>query len=60
MEAVAQLDEDFPRVEEVRSAKGKAVVEQNAAVGDIDGTHGDGETLAEIFAQRQVKGCVAL
>ncbi len=52
MEAVAQLDEELPRVEKVRSAKCEAVVEQNAAVGDIDGAHGDGQALAEIFAQR--------
>ena len=36
VEAVAHLDEKFARVEEVRSAERKTIVQQDAAVGDID------------------------
>jgi hypothetical protein len=39
VEAIAQLNEDFARVEIVGAAKGEAVVEKGAAVGDVDSVH---------------------
>ena len=60
MKAVAQLNEDFARIEIVRAAEGEAVVEQHAAVGDVDGLKIDGEALAKLPAERQIKGCVRL
>src|SRR6266849_2143564 len=58
VETIAQLHEDFARIEEVGAAKGKTVVKQDAAVGDIDALHVDGESLAELFAEREVEGGV--
>jgi hypothetical protein len=60
METVAQLDKKFARIQVVRAAKGKAVVEQNAAVGDIDALQVEGESFAETFAERKVKCSVWL
>jgi hypothetical protein len=52
VKAIAQLDENFARFEKVRAAEGEAVVEQHAAIGDVDGLQIDGEALAELFAER--------
>jgi hypothetical protein len=40
METVAQLKEDFARVEEMGSTEGKAVVKQDAAVCDVECVYG--------------------
>src|SRR6266404_3585165 len=42
------------------AAEGKAVVEQDAAIGDIDALHVDGESLAELLPEREVEGGVRL
>lgn len=60
MEAVAELEEKFARIEEVSAAEGEAVVEKKAAVGDVDGLKAGGEAFAEIFAERQVESGVRL
>ena len=60
MKAVAHLDEDFARIEIVRAAEGEAVVEEHAAVGDVDDLEIDGEAFAKLSAERQVKSCVGL
>jgi hypothetical protein len=60
MKTVANLDVDFARVQVVSSAEGEAVVEQDAAVGDIDGLQVYGEFVAKLFAERKVKGGVRL
>ena len=60
METIAQLDEDFARVEVVRAAEGETVVEQHAAVSNIHGLQIDGKALTEVFAERQIKGGVRL
>ena len=60
METVAHLDKNFARIQVVGAAKGKAVVEQDAAVGGVDGLQVERELLAETLAQRKVKGGVRL
>ena len=60
MKAIAQLDEHFARLEKVRAAEGEAVVEQHAAIGDVDGLQIDGEALAELLAEREIKRGVRL
>src|SRR5260370_27746849 len=42
------------------AAEGEAVVEQDAAVGDVDGLQVDGKFVAELFAERNVEGGVRL
>src|SRR5580700_5421915 len=60
MEAVANLRVDFARVQVMGSAEGEAVVEQDAAVGDVDALQVDGESFAETFAERKVESSVGL
>jgi len=60
MEAVAELEKDLPRVEEVGAPEGEAVVEQHAAVGNVDGLQVGGESFAETFAERKIEGSVRL
>ena len=60
METVAQLDKKFSRIQVVRAAKRKAVVEQDTAIGDVQGFKVESEALAETFTERQVKGSVRL
>src|SRR2546429_3673534 len=60
METVAQLDENFARIQVVRASKGKAVVEHHAAIGDVQGLHVQREALAETLPERQVKCRVRL
>jgi len=59
VEAVAELEEDFARVEEMRAAKSEAVVEEHAAVRDVDGLDTGGKTVTETLAQRQIEGGMA-
>ena len=40
------------------AAEGQAVVEEESAVGNVQGIDGDGETLAEVLAQRHVERSV--
>src|ERR1700682_713232 len=51
MKTVANLDVDFARVQIVSSAEGKTVVEQNAAIGNVDGLQIGGEFLAKLLAE---------
>jgi len=60
VEAIAHLDKDFARFEEVCAAKSEAIVEQHTAVGDIDRLNVDREALAEMFAKRKIKSSVRL
>jgi len=60
METVAQLDKNFPRIQVVRASKGKAVVEQHAAIGDVQSLNVQREALAETLPERQVKGRMRL
>src|SRR6266851_5572337 len=60
METIAQLDKDFPRIQEVGAAESETVVEQDAVVGDVDGLQVGGEFFAETFAERKVKSGVRL
>ena len=52
MKMKAQLDEDFPRIQIVRPAKSKTIVQQHAPVGYVDPLHIHGEPFAKIFAYR--------
>lgn len=58
MKAVAQLDEELARIDIVRAAEGKAVVEKHAAVGDVDGLEIHREALAKFPAECQIKSGV--
>jgi hypothetical protein len=49
VKAVANLDEDFAWIYKVCAAKGEAVVEQDAAVSDVDSVHADREFLRKIL-----------
>src|SRR5215472_752272 len=60
VEAVAQLDENLARVDVMRAAEGEAVVEQHAAVGDVEGLHNGGESLTKTPAKREIKCGVRL
>src|SRR6202007_3146936 len=44
----------------MRAAKGEAVVEEHAAVGNVDGLQVDREALAKLFAERQIESDVRL
>ena len=52
MKMKAQLDEEFPRIEIVRPAKSKTIVQQHAPVGYVDPLHIDGKPFAKVFAYR--------
>src|SRR5690348_9697624 len=52
MKMKPQLDEDFPRIQIVRPAKSKTIVQQHAPVGYVDPLHVDGQPFAKIFAYR--------
>ncbi len=60
METIAQLDENFARVQVVRSAKSKTIVEEDAAVGDVDALQVEGESFTETLAKGKVEGGVRL
>lgn len=60
MKAIARLDEDFARFEKMRATEGEAIVEQHAAIGDVDGLQIDRQALAELLAEREVKRSVRL
>ena len=60
VETVANLDEEFARIQVMSAAEGKAVVEQHPAVGDIDALNVDRESFAETFPERKVKRRVRL
>ena len=51
MKPIAQLNENFARVKVVSAAEGEAIVEKDAAVGDVCGLQVEGEAFAEIFAK---------
>jgi hypothetical protein len=60
METIAQLGIDFAGIEIMGSAAGEAVVEQNAAVSDVQGIRPQGELFAEVFGQRKIESGVRL
>src|SRR5216684_7106519 len=60
VETITQLDKNFARIQVVGAAKGKAVVEEDAAVGDVDALQVDGKPFAETLADRKVESGVRL
>ena len=60
METAAQLDKKFARIQVVSAPKGKTVVEQDAAVGDVHRLNVYREPFAETLAQRKIKRGVRL
>ena len=60
VEAVAHLDEDFPRIQIVRSTEGEAVVQQHAAIGDVDALYVHREPFAKTLAERKIERGVRL
>ena len=55
MEPVTQLDENFPWIAEVESAKGQAVVQHHAAVSHIQSGYRHREIFPEVLAEREIK-----
>src|SRR5579863_6335056 len=55
VEAVAEFNINFARVVPVESTEGDAVIEFDAAVGDVDGVERGGDALAEIFAEGKIE-----
>ena len=58
VEAVTQLDENFPRIVPVETAEGLTVIEVHPAIGHIQGVQRCGESVAEILAEGKIEGCV--
>jgi len=58
MEAIAQLDENFPWIVPVEPSEGLAVIEIHPAIGHIRGVQRCGEPVAEILAKRKIEGRV--
>src|SRR5664279_145672 len=59
VEPIAKFDKNFARVIPVETSEGGAVVEFDAAVGDVQRVQRGGDALAEILAQRQIEGGVS-
>ena len=55
VEAVAEFGGELAGVVEVEAAEGEAVVEQDAAVGEVGGGDGGGEVFAEGLAEERSK-----
>ena len=60
METIAHLDEEFAGIQVVGAAEGETVVEEDAAVGEVDGLNVQGEAFAETFSEREVDSGVWL
>src|SRR6266481_8985125 len=60
MKTVANLYEDFARIEVMGAAESKAVVEQHAPVGDVHALQVNGEPFAKTLTERKVKRSVRL
>ena len=60
MKSVANLDKNFAGIQKVRSAKGEAVIQQNAAVCHVDTLHIYGNSLAKILADGEIERGVRL
>lgn len=60
MKPVANLDKNFAGIQIVRSAKGEAVIQQNAAVCHVDTLNIYGDPLAKILADGEVERGVRL
>ena len=56
MEAITKFNINLAGVVPVESAEGDAVVEFDAAVGDVDGVKRGGKALAKILAERKIEG----
>src|SRR5258708_7826601 len=55
MEAIAQLDVNFPRVIPVEAAERLAVVKIHPAIRDIQGVQGCRESVVEILAEGEIE-----
>lgn len=60
MKTVAHLRVEFARVQVVSSAESKTIVEQDAAVGDVQGLNVYGKLLTKTLSQREIKCGVRL
>ena len=60
LKSVANLDKDFAGIQIVRSAKGETVIQQNAAVRDVDALNTQGKALAKVLADGEVECRVRL
>ena len=58
MEAIAQLDVNFPRVIPVEAAERLAVVKIHPAIRDVQGVQRCGESVVEILAEGEVEAVV--
>jgi len=55
MKAVVHLHKNLTRIQVVRAAEGKAVVQQNPPVGNIRRIQRNGESFAKVFAESQIE-----
>src|SRR5258708_1007214 len=60
VKTVAQLDKNLARIQEVGAAESKTVVEQHAAIGDVETLNVHGKFLAKALADGEVERCVRL
>ena len=60
VKVIADLDEDLPRIQIMRSAESEAVIEQHAAIRNVDPVYAHREFLAKRLAERQIKRRVRL
>src|SRR5271168_2146087 len=60
VETVANLGDDLARIQKVRASERETVIEEHAAVGDVDPLHVDGETFPKALADSKIKRRVRL
>src|SRR5260370_2492741 len=58
VKAVTKFNINLPRIIPMEATESDAVVELDAAVGDIHGIQRGGEALPEVFADRKIEGRV--
>ena len=58
MESIAELDINLPGLVPMEATEGLAVVQIHTAVSGVQRIQRRGESLAEILADREIKGCV--
>ena len=58
MESVAELEIDLPWVVPMEATEGLAVVEVDSAVGHVQDIQRCRKSLAKIFTDREIEGCV--
>ncbi len=58
MKTIAQLREDFAGIQVMSAAEGKAVVQEDAPIGDVERAQGNAEPFTEFFSKSKVESRV--